>query len=69
LAPLIDIKPFIQMIYITIYIFELNTGWIYIIKVELGYFLQEIIAIITSIKLKFVIIFYKNLELLLLRLK
>jgi len=39
LAPLIDIKSFIQMIYI---LFELNTGgyisWIYIIKVELGYF-------------------------------
>jgi len=60
------------MIYI---LFELSTGWIYIIKIELGnailyhYFLQEIRAIITLIKIKFVIIFYKKLELLLLRLK
>jgi len=46
------------MIYI---LFELSTVWIYIIKAELGnailyhYFLQEIRAIITSIKIKVVI--------------
>jgi len=57
------------MIYI---LFELSTGWIYIIKVELDYailyhyFLQEIRAIITLIKIKYVIIFYKKLELFLL---
>jgi len=64
LAPLIDIKSFMtyilkQMIYI---LFELSTtGWIYYIKIELGntilyhYFLQKIRAIMTLVKIKFVI--------------